>query len=273
MRISGLRLATSALLAVVLIATLPTLAQTAKSKEKTIPFLKIQVYPVDGTYLVLKDANVRIRPATKGRRIGRRARGERVRVVGRAKGPWLAIRGEDGEDIGFIYSSTLMPVIDGTLKKTIKGQLPVSASRKCNYDVRFEGKTPAEGQAFEFADYEVKWTCEIAGRQVIFRTPMFLTEGPYRGTSERNHQITIDIMDLSGSLESVLSTHTLWNRDKAVVRFDALTVKRFASNTKVPETTARTLPEALQAAVNIAASTWNDALWTAIAHRQSKLSN
>ena len=273
MRTAGLRLAGSALLTAVLTASAPTLAQTAEPKHKTIPFLKTQVYPLDGTYLVLQDANVRIRPATNGRRVGRRVRGERVRVVGRAKGHWLAIRGDNGKDIGFIYHSTLMPVIDGMLEKAIEGRLPVSASRQCHYDLRFDGKTPAEGQPFEFADYGVKWTCDIAGRQVIFHTPMFLTEGPYSGTFKRDHQITIDIMDLSDNLENVLSTHTLWDRDKAVVRFDAVTVKKFADKPKVSETNARTLSEALHAAVQISASAWNGSLWTAIAQRHAKTPN
>ena len=273
MRELGLRFASSALLASALTATAPTLAQTVELRTKTISFLKTQVYPVDGMYLVLKDANVRNSPATKGRRVGRRSRGERVHVVGRAKGPWLAIRGGDGKDVGFIYRSTLMPVIDGALETTIEGRLPVSTARQCRYELRFEGKTPAEGQAFEFADYGIKWTCEISGQQVTFYTPMFLTEGPYRGTSKRDHQITIDIIDLSDNIENVLSTHTLWDRDKAVVRFDSVTVKKFAGKPKVPETSAGTLSEALQAAVRIAASTWNDALWTAIADRQAKLPN
>ena len=273
MRVSSLRLATSALLTSVLTATAPTLAQSVKTQTKTISFLKTQVYPIDGTYLVLQDANVRIRPAIKGQRVGRRSRGERVRVVGRAKGPWLAIRSDDGKDIGFIYRSTLMPVIDGALETTIEGRLPVSTARQCHYELRFEGKTPAEGQAFEFADYGIKWACNISGQQITFYTPMFLTEGPYRGTSKRDHQITIDIIDLSDNLEDVLSTHTLWDRDKAVVRFDSITVKKFAGKPKVLKTDAGTLSEALQAAVHIAASTWNDALWTAIAHRQAKLPN
>ena len=273
MRISGLRLAGSALLAAVLTTKTPTPAQSTEPKHKTIPFLNTQVYPVDGTYLVLQDANVRIRPATKGRRVGVRARGERVRVVGRAKGHWLAIRGDDGKDIGFIYRSTLMPVVDGVLQTTIEGRLPASASQQCHYNLRFEGKTPAEGQAFEFADYGVKWTCDIAERQIIFHTPMFLTEGPYSGTFKPHHQITIDIMDISDNMENVMSTHTLWDRDKAVVQFDGVTVKKFADKPKVSETNARTLSEALHAAVQISASAWNDSLWTAIAQRHAKTPN
>ncbi len=273
MSILGLRLTGSALMAWVLTISGPALTQTAKSKPKTIPFLQTQVVPFKGTYLVLQDANVRIQPATKGRRIGRRARGDRVKVVGHAKGAWLAIRGGDGKDIGFIYRSTLMPVINGALKTTIEDQFSISASRKCRYKLSFEGKTPAEGQAFEFADYEIQWICDIAGQQVTFRTPMFLTEGPYRGTSKRVHQITIDIMDFSDSPENVLSTHTLWDRDKAVVRFDAVTATQFVRKPKEPETTVENLSEALRGAIRISASAWNKHLWTAITRRYAKSPN
>ena len=100
-----------------------------------------------------------------------------------------------------------------------------------------------------------------------------LTEGPYSGTFKRDHQITIDIMDLTDNMENVMSTHTLWDRDKALVRFDAVTVKKFTDKPKVSETNARTLSEALHAAVQISASAWNDSLWTAIAQRHAKTPN
>ncbi|MDP6897050.1 MAG: hypothetical protein QF510_08730, partial [Rhodospirillales bacterium] len=100
-----------------------------------------------------------------------------------------------------------------------------------------------------------------------------LTEGPFSGTFKPDHQITIDIMGLADNMENVLSTHTLWDRDKAVVRFDAVTIKKFGDKPKVSETNVRTLSEALHAAVQISASAWNDSLWTAIAHRHAKTPN
>ena len=90
---------------------------------------------------------------------------------------------------------------------------------------------------------------------------------------QRDHQITIDIMDLADSPENVLSTHTLWHRDEGMVRFDTITVKQFARKPKVKELTAETLSEALQAAIRIAVSAWNKPLWVAIARRQLKTPN
>ena len=245
----------------------PAWAQ-GKIEKDTFPFLNTRVLPASGTYLVIKDANVRARPATKGRRVGRRAQGERVIVVGRAKGPWLAIRNEDGKDIGFIYQKTLIPIINGALKNTLEGSLHTVDSQKCKYVVKFEDKTPAEGQIFKFSDYRINWVCEMAGRSLKFNTPMFLTEGPYRGTSESIHQITIDTLGLSNNIESVLSIHILWDRQKQNVKFDSITVKKFGQKPKLNNLKAETVREALHAAVLIAASVWNKSFWTVVGNWQ-----
>ena len=245
----------------------PAWAQ-GKIEKDTFPFLSTRVLPASGTYLVIKDANVRARPATKGRRVGRRARGERVIVVGRAKGPWLAIRNENGKDIGFIYQRALIPIINGRLKNTLEGRLQTEDSKKCKYVVNFEDKSPAEGQVFKFSDYRINWFCEMAGRSLKFNTPMFLTEGPYRGTSESIHQITIDTLGLTNSIESVLSIDILWDRQKKHVKFDSITVKKFGQEPKLNNLKAETVRDALHAAVRIAASVWNKSFWTVVGNQQ-----
>ena len=55
-------------------------------------YLGIEVDKLRGDYLVLKDANVRTKPDTKGKRLGSVRKGSRVKVVGKAKGGggWLA---------------------------------------------------------------------------------------------------------------------------------------------------------------------------------------
>ena len=228
---------------------------------------------MNGTYVVLKDVNVRILPATKGRRVGRRARGDRVQVVGRSKGPWLAIRGQDGKDIGFIYRSTLMPLIDGTLATPLIGELKLPNGQDCNYNLRFEGKSSAEGQLFEFSDYQIKWECDLGKGPYIFNTPMFLTEGPYRKTSKRIHQITIDILGLADNMESVFSTHALWDREDANVKFDSITLKRFSRVPKVTKVKADSLTQALHGTIKIATSAWNGPLWDSIIQRQKVTDN
>ena len=244
-------------------------SQSKSTSTQTISFLDTKIFPMKGTYVVLKDANVRNQPATKGRKVSRRSRGDRVRVVGRAKGHWLAIRGRDGKDIGFIYRSILMPLIDGTLKNQLNGKLNLPNARNCDYIVRFDGKTPAEGQFFEFADYLIKWECRLKNGLFAFNTPMFLTEGPYRGNSKRIHQITIDILGLAESMENVFSTHVLWDRENAQVTFDSITLKEFSRVPSVKKLNARNMSEALHGTIKIAASAWNGPLWKTIIKRQA----
>ena len=239
-----------------------------KIEKETFLFLSTRVMPTSGNYLVIKDANVRDRPTTRGRRVGRRARGERVIVVGRAKGPWLAIRNEDGEDIGFIYKKTLIPIINGALKNTLEGRLHIAGSKECKYLVKFEDKSPAEGQVFKFSDYRINWFCKMAEQSFKFNTPMFLTEGPYRGTSDSIHQITIDTLGLAHNKEGVLSIHVLWDRQKQHVKFDSITVKKFGQKPQLNNLQAETVSDALHAAVQIAASVWNKFFWTVIGNSQ-----
>ena len=241
-----------------------------KIEKETFLFLSTRVMPTSGNYLVIKDANVRDRPTTRGRRVGRRARGERVIVVGRAKGPWLAIRNEDGEDIGFIYKKTLIPIINGALKNTLEGRLHIAGSKACQYLVKFEDKSSAEGQVFKFSDYSINWFCKIAGQSLKFNTPMFLTEGAYRETSQSIHQITIDTLGLSESMERVLSTHILWDRQKQNVKFDSITVKKFGQKPNLNNVRAETVSDALHAAVRIAASVWNNFFWAVIGKSQPR---
>ena len=75
-------------------------AQSASSKSGEI-FKGFELKPLSGRYLVMKDANVRAEPETKGKKIGCVKEGSRVDAVGRAKGAWLAVK-QDGRDLGFV---------------------------------------------------------------------------------------------------------------------------------------------------------------------------
>ena len=191
-------------------------APAAGQDADTQTFLTVEIKPWKGTYLVLKDANVRALPLTKGRRLGRLEEGSRVEVVGRANGPWLAVR-QAGKDYGFVYEQIMMPIIDGRLEAALDGTL-TSGSRECRYAVRFTGKSAAQGQLFEFADYEVEWRCRQGELKAAFATPMFLTEGPYQGRSKPVHQVTVDIMEMEAGLEEIFSTNLLGDRGKARLR-------------------------------------------------------
>ena len=70
----------------------------------------VDIEPHSGTYLVLKDANVRARPETRSKKIGRFDAGDKVEATGRVKGPWLAVMTND-KTLGFVYGPILMPII------------------------------------------------------------------------------------------------------------------------------------------------------------------
>jgi len=223
----------------------------------------VEIEPLSGTYVVLKDANVRARPETRSKKIGRFDAGEKVEARGRVKGPWLAVMIDD-KTLGFVYGPILMPVIDGTLADPLKGG---SADGTCNYVLEFQGKTGADHQRFEFADYSAEWRCEKDGASLRFHTPMFLTEGPHQGTEKPVHQITVDLLDLVGGLEEVFSLHFLWDRDKKNVRYDSTTVKKFVHSQAPEPVPVEDLSAALMAALRLAAEVWTPAVWTALAKR------
>ena len=251
-----------------IVAAQPGYAQKAAKKAPVdgVPFLETTVKPLNGTYLVMKPANVRARPLTKGKRIGRLDAGDQVRVIGRAKGPWLAVQGDDGQDLGFVYELTLMPVVDGALDEDVSGELR-NAGRVCQYKIHFDSKSPAQGQPFEFADYEVRWQCAAGVDKGTFTTPMFLTEGPYQGTRKPTHQITVDILELNAGVEEVFSTHVLWDRETNRVTFDSVSVKRFGRAPATASMPATDVPSALQATLMIVHGAWNTGVWRELMSR------
>ncbi len=236
--------------------------------------LGVAVEPADGEYLVLKDVNVRAEPETRSKRVAKLRGGDRVVAVGRVKGPWLAVR-SGTKVLGFVFEPILMPLIDGTLNEPIAGETTVAGVGRCAFSIEFVGKSEAGLQRFEFADYGVEWRCrpDGAGNEadskpaLAFHTPMFLSEGPYQGTKSPVHQITVDVLELAGSLEEVFSTHLLWDRRAGKLAFDSATIKKFVHASPPAPQPAKTLPDALKKAVEIAALAWTDLVWAALAKK------
>lgn len=244
-----------------LIAVTPLFAQTSDEMK----MLGVSIKSLSGTYLVLKDVNVRAKPATRSKRIGRFKSGERVEAIGRVKGPWLAVRG-DGNVSGFVFEPILMPVIDGAIAKPLKGQVALGDGA-CHYVIEFLGRTKAERQLFKFADFEVGWLCQRESKKIIFDTPMFITEGPYQGRQKPVHQITVDILELEGGLEEVFSTHLLWDRSKGEISFDSVNIKKFAHAQPPKAKAASNVSQALRIALELVTSAWASGVWQALAKK------
>ena len=204
------------------------------------------VKPHSGIYVVLSDVNVRAKPLTRSKRLGRLKAGSRVNAVGR------------------VYRPILMPVIEGALSEPLKGKIVVGSGRDCNYKIQFLGKTEAKGLRFEFADFEVQWVCKKNGQSTKFNTPMFLSEGPHKGTQKPVHQITIDILELESGLEEVFSTHFLWDRGKGKVFFDTVNINKFIRDEKLEARPADDMTAAFNGALYLAASSWKKEVWSSL---------
>ena len=223
-------------------------------------FLGVKTTPHKGEYVVLKDVNVRAKPKTKSKKIGSLKAGRRVQVVAKAPGAWMAVR-EGTKDLGFVYALMLMPLIDGALAEDLTGKASVKGGADCDYRIRFDGKSPVEGQLFEIADYDVMWDCRVGKRKVRFRTPMFITEAPYQLGSKRIYQINVDVLDLYGGYDDILSTIVLYDKDKDRVTFDGVSIKKYGKTPKEKTVKAGNVSEALTGAVKIALSAWNKSTW------------
>ncbi len=254
----------SVVLALAFLAVIVIIApgDASAAERKTLTFLGVKVKPIAGTYIVLRDVSIRARPKTKSKKLGSFKAGRRINVVGQAKGAWVAVR-EKGKDVGFVYDQVLLPLIDGTLDKDLKGRASVKGKggADCLYLISFEGKSAVEGQVFEIADYDVLWDCRIGSRKVKFRTPMFITEAPFQLGPKRIFQISIDILDLDGGYEEIFSTIVLFNMDKDRIVFDGVSIEKYGRIPPVREAPAQTVPEALEAAVKMALGAWNKAAW------------
>jgi hypothetical protein len=258
----GLKVAFSYLLFISVVTVLPPIANAQKieSSPPKILFLGVQIKPVNGIYIIRKYVNVRKKPKTGSKKVGSLKKGKRISTVGRAKGGWIAYQ-EQGNDVGFVYESALYPVIESKLKNNLKGTLSGEKRPKCSYITTFVGKSDAEGQVFQIGDYEIDWECKYEGKSASFSTLMFLTEGPYDSSKSSIHQITIDVFDVAGNMEEVLSTNFLYDRIKKKLIYDGVSQKRLANDPVIPVVDVSDVPNALQMAVQLAHEAWSDYFW------------
>jgi hypothetical protein len=227
-------------------------------------FMGVAVAPISGTYLVLTDVNIRARPKTASKRVGRLSKGSRVDAVGRPKdAAWLAVR-RAGKDLGFVYAPALMPLIDGTITTDIAGEAP-GAGVTCAYVIRFEGKAAVEGELFESADYVVTFSCERGANRLTFSGFMFMPQAPFKLSDDPIFQVTIDLRELGDCCEETFSTVVLYDRRRAKVVFDGVSVKHLGGVPATRQRRARTLTEALTGTVELALSAWNVKLWETLA--------
>ncbi len=252
--VTGLRHYFCAVLAASLMAALyPNLASA-------FDFWGVDVDVHDQDYIVTTDVNIRAKPKTKSKKLGQFKKFERVHAVGQAPGSWVAVQKGDLK-IGFVYQPALIAVLNGELDKPIVGDVKKKNAPACHYTIIYQGKSIAEGQLFDIADYDVRWRCRKDDIVTEFVTPMFMTEGPFKKSKSPTFQITVDIVDPESDLDEVVSTTVFYDRDNNMVKFDGISIARFAGKPAVTEIAANSLHRALKAGVEMSFQAWPSALW------------
>ena len=123
------------------------------------------------TYFVLTDANVRGKPLTKSRRVGRMRKGIRVQAAGKAKGT-TGSRSARKERIGVSFCRGAGPRIDGSISAPLSGRLAVDDLPE-EYNIRYEGRHPVDGDVQVISDYAVALSCDFRAKNWHLRPPCF----------------------------------------------------------------------------------------------------
>jgi len=223
--------------------------------------------PTPKTLLTIKDANVRAGPATKEKRLTVVHEGVRVEAVGRVKGTeWFGIR-QGGEDLGFVYQSVVVPIVDGALAEDLKGALRAAGQPRCTYRVRYDGKSTIPGEIQNTADYTIFFQCRTVGRRLDFQASMFLTELPYYDMAKAEYQINVDVLGVADGDEDVLSATVIYHPLKDRVEFSRLNIKTMGSGNEAGTQPAHSIDEALNQAVTMAYNAWGRHMWEALLKR------
>ena len=237
----------------------PGLGTAARAQEK---YAGVTLSPAAAVYLILADVNIRAKPLTKSKRVGRFRKGARVAVAGRAKGTeWLAVK-RGGKIIGFVFSRVMAAIIDGRLSADLTGRATGPGGQVCQYTVRFEGKNKAPDEALVTSDYTVRFRCRWKPKKPFaFEGSMFITEIPYRTGVNEVYQINVDIPQSSGSIELPFSVIVMYHRRKNRIVFDSLPEAGLISAKPAKSKPAKSVVAALTGAVEIAISAWGPKVW------------
>lgn len=242
------------LLALMLLAAAP-----AGAAEGTARFMGQEVKPLAGTFMLTKDFSPKTRPDNEGKSGKVLEKGERIQVVGRIHpSGWLAVKGPDGKDLGFIHESATVPVISGKLAKDIRAKAATGDGLACEYNVHFEGTTPVEEEPFETADYEVWFRCDLGNdRKITFPASMFITEAPYKMDRNGEFQISLDLLELHGEGDdTVLTTNLFYDFDSRKVRYDSASQAKLVKEPEEKERAVTDVPSILAAAVELTLKSW-----------------
>ena len=231
------------------------------------PFSGFELTPSPKTYLVVTDANVRAGPAIRAKRLTLLRKGVRVEAKGRAKGTeWIAVS-RDGKDLGFVYKTVVAPLLDAKVEAPVKGVLEARGQPKCGFELSFDGRTEIEDEIQVTADYAVELDCGAKGRKFQFAATMFVTEVPYRDLTKAEYQINVDLFGVPEDEENGLSIFTIYRPETGVLRFGGISDPDYASPARLGKSNAKTVREALIAALRMAHRSWGSKVWAELRKR------
>ena len=231
------------------------------------PFKGVKLLPTAATYLVLKDVNIRAKPKNKSARLGRFRKFERIEAVGKAsRTKWIAVK-KGGRNLGFVYSTALVPVIDGKLANPIVSS--INGKRKnirklppCSYQVKFVGKFKIEKSLQITSDYSLDLKCNYNNKTIKIHGTMFLTELPYLGNKEPVYQINVDLFNIPKGEEDMFSSTILYHALQDKISFAGVNKEALKSKDKILPKEALNLIVALKGAVVMAHRRWGPIVWT-----------
>lgn len=221
-----------------------------------------------GDYLVIKkNVNIRARPNSNGKRLGKLKRRQTVQVLGQAKGTqWLAVR-QNSQDKGFVFVSSLTPLINASLEAPLQGDIFIKNDPPvaCRYQINDAGRVVEDQTIFIAVDYLGHFQCDMNDESFKFDAMIFMSEVPYNLGAKPIYQITLDLPEIAIGYEDFLSMTVLFDQTKQQVDFDTISLKRFKAkgfDTVAPATDVKT---ALTSALTLQLQSLNNLAWQTIA--------
>lgn len=267
------------------------------SAEAAERFKGVELEAASGAYVAIKDTPVLEAPAapgadraqgkaptkdkTKDKAKGKAGpgktadlkKGDEIGVFGKT-GSWFAVQKEDAK-LGFVAADALLPVLDGTLDREIKGSL-TAGDHKCRYAIRFESRTEVEIGSGRLADYSASFACAGRGGNFEFVAPMFMSEMPHQGGPRPVYQIALDVLGISPDPDQAFSTILFYDRDKGEVAVETAWPAEWLAKAKpaprrvalkAGATMADEIAAAIAAAAELTLAAWSPKPWEAIAKR------
>ena len=188
----------------------------AKGNEKK-SFFNGMVVGAYGHFLALRELNIRSKPMTKSKRLGRIKKGERVEVLGRVgRTQWFIIK-QDGKAKGFVYRKLLAPILDGSISESLTGKLGYGTFPLCTYILKFKKKESINNSLQVISNYLVNFSCQDGKKIFSFEVDMFLTELAYRYKKNYIFQVNLDIPNVLDKTGERISITNLYHIKEGVL--------------------------------------------------------